>query len=156
MKYQILNGDNREVLKTIADRFNSKYTIDETTRCWQWQGSKDSEGYGVFWDNRIKNNARAHRISMELNGTPIPNNLQALHQCDNKSCVNPNHIRIGTSQENTQEAKDRGLLKNIPLKRRDYIKSMSDEQFKEWAQRFNGKSGRARSNLTTALNWRAE
>jgi hypothetical protein len=139
---------------TIANRFNQKYIIDNITGCWEWIGSKDAEGYGVIWDNRIKNNARAHRISMEIFGKPIPKHLQALHQCDNKSCVNPAHIDIGTTQQNTQEAKQRGLLANMSNKRKTYIQSMSDEEFKGWTNKFNGKQGRALANLTTAKKWR--
>jgi len=155
MKYQLIQGDNRETLKTIADRFHTKYTIDPQTDCWNWKGSQDAEGYGVFWDNRVKNNVRAHRLSMELNGTPIPKHLHTLHQCDNKRCVNPAHLTAGTSQQNTQEAKERGLLKGMSQKRRDYIRSLSEEEFKEWCKRFEGKTGRATANLITALKWRA-
>ena len=139
-----------------TERFKTKYKIDPTTGCWNWQGSKDSEGYGVFWDNTVKNNRRAHRVSMELNGTPIPNHLQTLHQCDNKSCVNPAHLTAGTNQQNVQEAKDRGLLKNMSNKRKAYIKSLSDDEFNTWTTKFEDKTGRALANLTTAMNWRAE
>lgn len=156
MNFTIMTGDNRETLKTLGDRFHQKYKIDNKTNCWNWIGSKDAEGYGVIWDNRVKNNARAHRISMELNGTPIPKHLQTLHQCDNKSCVNPAHLKAGTNQQNQIEARDRGLLGDLTNKRKQYIQSLTDQEFEIWKQKFNGKTGRALSNLKTAEKWRAE
>ena len=156
MNFEIMTGDNRETLKTLEDRFHKKYTVDIKTGCWNWIGSKDKEGYGVFWDNRIKNNARAHRISMEIHGTPIPKDLQTLHQCDNKSCVNPAHLKAGTNRQNQIEARDRGLLGDLTKKRKKYIQSMTDQQFENWKERFAGKTGKALSNLTTAERWRAE
>lgn len=135
-------------------RFQTKYYIDKDTDCWEWIGSKDAEGYGVIWDNRVKNNVRAHRLSMELNGTPIPSNLLTLHQCDNKGCVNPKHLRAGTNQQNQIEARDRGFLGNLSEKRKKYIQSMDPLEFNIWSQRFIGKSGKSLSNYKTALKWR--
>ncbi len=158
--YNLINGESSAVLKTFPDnfiaRFKTKYTIDPITGCWNWHGSKDKEGYGVFWDNEHGNNRRAHRVSMEINGTPIPEHLQSLHRCDNKGCVNPEHIRAGTNRENQQEARDRGLIGDLTEKRKAKIRSMNNEEFEVWKERFAGKTGKAESNLITALNWRAK
>lgn len=159
-KYQLINGESSEVLKTFPDnfltRFKSKYTVDPVTGCWDWHGSKDQEGYGVFWDSEYGNNRRAHRVSMEINGTPIPSHLMSLHQCDNKGCVNPKHIRAGTNRDNQIEARDRGLLGDLTEKRKSKIRSMSTEEFELWKHKFDGKSGKSVANLITALNWRAK
>lgn len=156
MTYQILQGDNRQTLKTLEDRFKLKYKIDEKTGCWNWIGSKDREGYGVIWDNRKKNNIRAHRLSLEIVGRKIDDKLVTLHQCDNKSCVNPNHLKEGTTQQNTKEAKERGLLTNMTEKRKKKILSLTDLEFDNWCKKFDNKTGKALSNLTTAKRWRDE
>jgi hypothetical protein len=145
-----------EALESLRKRFHSKYTINPITECWQWQGTTDSEGYGVIWDTRIQSNKRAHRISKELAGEPIPNSLQTLHQCDNKGCVNPDHLHAGTNRQNIDEAMERGLLRNMSNKRKAYIQSLTDDEFLLWKERFVGKSGRALSNLKTAEKWRNE
>ena len=141
---------------SLVNRFNAKYVVDLVTGCWNWIGSKDIEGYGVIWDKRKDNNSRAHRISLEIAGVEIPDGLICLHQCDNKSCVNPNHIKIGTSQETQIEARDRGLLDNVPSKRKLFIQQMSDDEFSNWLTKFEGKTGKQISNRTSAIKWRRE
>jgi hypothetical protein len=163
LDYIIHNGDNLATLKSypndyfdsIVTRFHTKYEVDPVTGCHNWVGSKDKEGYGVLWDNRTKNNRRAHRVAMEIAGTPIPDDLQTLHQCDNKSCVNHHHLKAGTNRENQIEARDRGLAKDLTPKRSEYFRAMSPDDFALWEKRFAGKSGKALSNLNAARKWRA-
>ena len=82
--------------QSVIQRFLSK--IEKTDFCWNWKASKDKEGYGYFWDHKT---LKAHRFSYELFKDKIPNNLQIDHLCRNPSCVNPNHLEIVTSKENT-------------------------------------------------------
>lgn len=69
--------------------------------CWLWTGALKSTGYGHFgWAGRTR---LAHRFSLELaTGTPAPG-MDALHSCHNPKCVNPQHLRWGTHQENMQD-----------------------------------------------------
>lgn len=85
--------------------------------CWEWTGIRHRNrtthnyGYGILQvgprDHR--KNLRANRISWELHYGPIPEGMFVLHKCDNKQCVNPEHLELGTSQKNIQDAYDRGL-----------------------------------------------
>lgn len=80
--------------------------IDSNTECWNWQRGKTYEGYGV-----VKQNYKmqfAHRLSFELLKGPIPSGLWILHKCDNPSCINPEHLRLGTPIENTWDAISKG------------------------------------------------
>lgn len=71
--------------------------------CWIWQGSLSSKGYGKI------GNKQAHRVVWELYRSPIPVGLCVLHGCDVKRCVNPDHLHLGTVQDNAIEAVARGL-----------------------------------------------
>lgn len=141
---------------TTQQRFNERYTIDPVTGCHVWQGGVGEDGYGVLYSSEAKKNLKAHRVAKWLAGEPIPTGLMSLHQCDNKRCVNPDHIRAGTNSQNQIEARDRGLTRNVVPRRRETIRAMTEEQFAVWQLRFVGKSGRAISNLTTAIKWRTK
>ena len=84
---------------TIEDRFLEKTVV--VGDCWEWQGSVTVSGYGQF---SIRSRGfRAHRIAYELFVGPIPNGLLVCHKCDNTKCVNPNHLFVGSSQDNTDD-----------------------------------------------------
>lgn len=102
----------REV-RPVEERFLAKVrkSIDPD-ECWIWIGARDTRGYGIIGSPRGQRprNMGAHRLSWELaNNSTIPEDKRILHSCDNPSCVNPNHLRLGTAKDNTQDmlAKDR-------------------------------------------------
>ncbi len=66
--------------------------------CWIWMSTIEKTGYGRVCSG--KKPFYAHRVSYEQKYGSIPNGMMALHHCDVKSCVNPDHIFIGTQQEN--------------------------------------------------------
>jgi len=78
--------------------------------CIEWTKCKDRDGYG-----KLKVNGkylRAHRYFYELKNGPIPNKMIILHSCDNPSCINIEHLKIGTHKENT---KDMMIKKRHPI-----------------------------------------
>ena len=87
--------------------FWSRVDVPQDHReCWEWQGGRTSAGYGQF--KAGGETYYAHRYSCELHHGPIPQGMQALHSCDNPTCVNPGHLRIGSQLENMRDKMDRG------------------------------------------------
>lgn len=89
-------------------RFGRSYQIDPVTGCWDWTGKVGSTGYGEIkcfgkWEG-------AHRLSYSLYNGPVDPDFEIKHSCDNKICVNPDHLSQGTHLSNMQEAAERKLM----------------------------------------------
>jgi hypothetical protein len=96
--------------KTLEERFWSKLT--KTDGCWEWAGYIDEDGYGIFKING--NPLRAHRISYLLLVGPIPPGLLVCHKCDNRKCVNPDHLFLGTHLDNSIDCIKKGRRAKHP------------------------------------------
>ena len=87
--------------KDLYARFWSKVKVLKKRQCWEWLSSTSNTGYGQL---SVKNIPRAaHRMSYEYFNGPIPEGLWVDHVCMNKSCVNPNHLRLVTPQVSSTE-----------------------------------------------------
>lgn len=97
---------------SYLDRFFKK--IEKTKSCWIWKGGLDKDGYGQFnfKENNINNHVRSHRFSYFLHKGEIPINMNILHKCDNPKCVNPDHLFIGTTQDNVNDRQRKGRSYN--------------------------------------------
>lgn len=85
-------------MKTVEERFLSK--VRKTSSCWLWEGCHNANGYGRFWINgRME---QAHRASWMLVHHTIPTQ-EVMHQCNQKRCVNPDHLMVGSHSENMSQ-----------------------------------------------------
>ena len=89
-------------------RFLKGYCVSPDTGCWLWEGTTYSNGYG--WIKAFGKVVSVHRFSYELHKGPIPEGMEIMHSCDIRHCVNPDHLRAGTHQENMTEAAERGRM----------------------------------------------
>lgn len=88
--------------KPLLKRFEEKFIKKSIDECWPWIYGKH-RGYGRFsFDGRPA--ALAHRVSYILYSGEIPKGMLIIHKCDNKICVNPNHLEIGTQKQNVHDA----------------------------------------------------
>jgi hypothetical protein len=95
---------------TVWERFWSK--VDKSNDCWVWTGCKNKKGYGVAGSGIIGGSKRAHRACWEYCNGKIPDGLGVLHKCDNPPCVNPEHLFLGTNQDNVDDRERKGRASN--------------------------------------------
>jgi len=95
--------------------------------CWQWNGTKDKDGYGRFFSGK---HTKSHRLSYSLQYGDISEGMCVLHKCDNPSCVNPNHLFLGTHKDNSIDMVNKGRNPDIRGENNPYAK-LTNEQIKE-------------------------
>lgn len=84
----------------------SRFTVNEKTNCWEWTGNKSNSGYGTFAHEGKK--LYAHRESFKFHNGPIKKCLYVLHKCDNKLCMNPDHLFVGSAKDNSEDMMKKG------------------------------------------------
>ncbi len=96
------------------ERFWNK--VVKTTGCWQFNSAKDRDGYHAFQYsiNNKKIKTGAHRFMLMILGHNIPKGYVVCHHCDNPSCVNPDHLFIGTVNDNNQDKVKKGRQTSFP------------------------------------------
>jgi len=105
---------------SFEERFWAKVNKKRRKQCWLWTASIRGGGYGqiAVGDGTGKIND-AHRASWELAYGPIKKGLFVLHKCDVRACVNPNHLFLGTHQDNIDDMMSKGRGRNRVFKGED-------------------------------------
>lgn len=117
-------------------RFANKIQrVSDASSCWVWLGRKHPDGYGLFRPTKFTN-VLAHRYAYELYVEPIPDGFCVCHHCDNPICVRPDHLFLGTHQDNMDDRERKGRTKPPPPP----IK-FNDEVVSELRRKFVGRYG---------------
>lgn len=101
----------------VLERFQKKFEIDTETECWNWTAAIKTKGYGAFALGDGKVAELSHRAAYKLYIGPIPDGpgyhgICVLHRCDNRKCVNPKHLFLGSHQDNMDDMKKKNRARN--------------------------------------------
>ena len=92
--------------RTVIQRLEDMTIPEPNSGCWLWLGSVNEWGYGTI---RIDGKTLlAHRVSWMENRGPIPEENIVCHSCDIPSCLNPDHLWLGTDKENSDDMYRKG------------------------------------------------
>jgi hypothetical protein len=97
--------------KPMQTRLCEKILKDEETECWNWLGSLNRSGYpsmGITDNSGRSTTKSGHRVAYEHFVGPIPPGAYVCHRCDNRVCINPAHLFLGTQKDNIKDMVSKG------------------------------------------------
>ncbi len=103
---------SRECIKRssipIKERFGNFVGLKTPSGCMEWQGYIHKNGYGAICSGKRSHSIYAHRAAWEIVNGKIPDGLHVLHKCDNRRCVNVDHLFLGTHDDNMADCVAKG------------------------------------------------
>jgi len=125
--------------KSIVERFEQKYIPVPESGCWLWTEGLFKGGYGNIHTTG-KSCTQAHRISWQIYKGPIPKGLHVLHKCDVPSCVNPDHLFLGTHLDNMKDKVKKGRQSRFNRNTHPMTK-LTEEMCVEIYSKYTGRYG---------------
>lgn len=102
----LIGPDGYPTADVYRARLLERIEIDEN-ECWNYTGFRHANGYGIF-SYRGRYSAAAHRVAVELFVGPFDPALHVCHRCDNPPCINPDHLFLGTHEDNMRDMARKG------------------------------------------------
>ncbi len=140
--------------RPLADRFWERTQPEPNSGCLLWTGYAHPLGYGQIGRGGRRGNgtssspAKTHRVAWELVHGPIPDGLVILHKCDTPSCVNVDHLALGTQRENMG---DMAQKRRAARGERHGMHKLSDAQVAEVRRRYANDNGPSHATLASTL-----
>jgi DNA-binding XRE family transcriptional regulator len=128
-------------------RHVSKKGPDE---CWIWIGALQLNDYGQF---KAEKKVLAHRFSWEMENGPIPIGLVVCHKCDNRTCVNPRHLFLGTQTDNLQDSISKNRWTNSLLTKEEVIEIFKSSKTQKELAEIYGVSASTINNIKQQYRW---
>lgn len=133
----------REEMQEVFDRF---YVPEPNSGCWLWVGGPFRNGYGMLWVSGVL--VTAHRYSYSLCGKEIPAGFVVHHKCENKACVNPDHLAAVTQRENIL-ASDTLITRNMAKTHCPKGHPLSGDNLVAWVMKKGRRECRACNRAST-------
>lgn len=113
--------------------------------CWSWLGAGKGNGYGNV--NFQRRTVGAHQVAYELFCGQVPEGMEVCHSCDNRWCVNPDHLFLGTHAENMEDCKSKGRAAG------GCRKHLTEAQVQEICRRLNAGHSPRRIAIQMDINY---
>lgn len=129
-------------MNVLLDRFYAKVDMDHPSKCWNWTAG-NIRGYGQFTIDQRRVIAHRWHYKVWHHIDVLPPEIHVMHQCDNRSCVNPYHLELGTALANIRDKHAKGRAADQRGEKNNAAK-LTDEAVREIHRRcWSGENQRA-------------